>query len=162
MGDNGRIDTVLEPEAVAAVLDLLDQLERALPFMLVLSKEEKQHLAKPRAGTKQVAESVAEIQAEAGMPVAADDPMLADLGVYLGLTTIADRLAEVQQKVDDTRMQAGAEAWKEGLIRYGMLRQMARSKSELTPKLDRIQPLIKRPARRTRDEQPAEPATEQG
>lgn len=159
MQDNGKIDATLNSASLKEIIDLIQQIENKMPFLLMLSNAEKKRLAKPRVGTKQVAESVVEIQSEAGWAPAADDPMLADLSVYLGLTKVADRLSELQQKIDDTRLQAGSEAWKESLIRYGMLRQMARTRPTLTAKLDRIQPLIATRARRADKDQPEQPAS---
>jgi hypothetical protein len=138
----GRIDITLTTEAVDQCLSLLDQLEQQLPFLQLLNKSDRIRLVKPRAGAAEVMKTVTEVQIQAGMPPAANDPMVADMSVYVGLTTIGDRLASLTRRLEDTRMLAGSEAWSESLIRYGVLRQLQRSKPELKAGLDRIRPLI--------------------
>lgn len=146
---NGRVDVDLAPETVASILDVIGQIEEQMPFLLRLDAGEKQRLVKPRAGAVQVMQEIVAVQREAGMPVADNDPMLADLSVYDGLTSIGDRLAQLLRLIEDTRLQAGSEGWNQGLIRYGMLRQLERGQPELKTKLDRIQPLIISRSRRS-------------
>lgn len=138
----GRIDVTLPAETVSECVTLLDQLDERLPFLLRLKASDKNRLVKPRAGARAVMQSIVDLQTQAGIPPAADDPMLADVSVYVGLTTIKDRLEALARRIEDTHMQAGSEAWNESLIRYGMLRQLERSNPELKTGLDRIQPLI--------------------
>ena len=138
----GRIDVTLTPEDVNQCLELIRQIDRQLPFLLRLKTSEKTRLAKPRVAAQSVMQTIVELQTEAGMPPAADDAMLADMSVHSGLTLIKDRLAALSRRIEDTHLQAGSEAWSECLIRYGMLRQLERSKPELKAGLDRIQPLI--------------------
>lgn len=138
----GRIDVTLTAEAVSQCLALLGQLDQQLPFLLQLKTSDKNRLVKPRAGAHAVMQSVVDLQFQAGIPPAADDPMLADMSVYVALTTIKDRLETLTRRIEDTHLQGGSEAWNESLIRYGMLRQLERSKPELKTGLDRIQPLI--------------------
>ena len=151
--NRGRVDVTLEPETVAEVISLVEQIEQRLPFLLRLDTQEKQRLVKPRSATAQVIQEVAEMQREAGIPVADDDAMLADLTVFNGLTSITDRVTELLRLLKDTRLQAGSEGWSEVLIRYGMLRKAERRQPELKTRLDRVQSLIAgRPRRAPEDE----------
>jgi hypothetical protein len=158
----GRIDATLTAEVVSQCLALLGQLDQQLPFLLRVKTSEKNRLPKPRAGGYAVMQTIVELQTEAGIPPAADDSMLADMSVYNGLTTIKDRLEALARRIEDTHLVAGSEAWNESLIRYGMLRQLERSKPELKVGLDRIQPLItsrsRRPAPAPVEDEPETPA----
>lgn len=159
---NGRIHTILNPEVVSECVELLVQIEQRLPFLFRLKPGEKLRLVKPRAGAHAVMQTIADLQTEAGIPPAADDAMVADMSVYVGLTTINDRLSALARRVEDTQLQAGSEGWNESLIRYGMLRQLERSKPELKTGLDRIRPLItsrsSRPAPAPIEDAPDAPA----
>lgn len=155
MSDNGRIHITLDEATIAEVLALVAQIKAKLPFLIRLASDEKQGMAKARAGSEEVADKVLGLQEEAGMPVAPDDPLVADLSVYRGLTQIGDEISDVQTLIEDTKFLAGSEAWSESLIRYGMLRQKARSKPQLLDKVNRLRPLIA--PRRAR--KPAPPET---
>ena len=86
--------------------------------------------------------------------------MLADMSVHGGLTQIGDRLSVLARRIEDTKFLAGSEGWTQGLIRYGMLRQLERSNPGLKSRLDRLQRLIAGNAGRTSpgDEPEPEPA----
>ena len=145
----GRIHVTLNPEAVSAALEYLGLLEGVLPFLQLLHPAEKKRLVKPRPGAQEVLQGIADLQRDAGIPPGADDPMLADLSVYTGLTQIGDRLSSLAQRINDTCLLAGSEGWNQALIRYGMLRQLQRSNPALKARLDRLQRLIARGAGRT-------------
>jgi hypothetical protein len=113
-----------------------------LPFLIRLQPAEKSRLVRPHPGAQEVMRTIAELERDAGIPRDGDDPMLADLGVYTGLTTLIDSVSNLLGHLEDTRLQAGSEGWNESLIRYGMLRQMERRHPGLKAALDRIQPLI--------------------
>lgn len=146
---NGRIHVTLSPEVVSLILELLVTIEGQLPFLQHLMPLEKKRLVKPRAGTQEVLQGIAELQRDAGIPPGEDDPMLADLTVYRGLTQIGDRISALAQRIDDTRFLAGSEGWTQSLIRYGMLRKLERSNPTLKTRLDRLQRLIARGSGRT-------------
>ncbi len=146
---NGRIHLTLNPELVSAVLVQFDVLDAMLSFLQLLTPSEKKRLVKPRPGTQEVLEGIADLQRDAGIPPGEDDPMLADLSVYRGLTQIGDRASALVQRIEDTRFLAGSEGWTQALIRYGMLRKLERSNPTLKGRLDRLQRLIARNAGRT-------------
>ena len=153
-----RIHVTLSQEVVDETLALVTQLEELLPFLQFLKPGEKRRLVKPRPGTQEVLEGIADLQVDAGLPLEDDDPMLADLSVYDGLTQIGDRLSVLNRRILDTRFLAGSEGWTQGLIRYGMLRQIERNNPGLKTRLDRLQRLIARNAGRTAPgEEPEEP-----
>jgi hypothetical protein len=145
----GRIHLSLSPDIVGAALDQLAMLEGLLSFLQTLTTAEKKRLVKPRPGTQEVLEGIADLQREAGIPLSEDDPMLADLSLYRGLTQILDRIAVLTQRIEDTRFLAGSEGWSQALIRYGMLRKLERSNPTLKARLDRLQKLIARTSSRT-------------
>lgn len=160
---NGRIHVTLSPELVGAILEQLGIVEQLLSFLQSLTPSDKKRLVKPRPGIQEVLEGIADLQREAGIPPSEDDSMLADLSVYRGLTQIGDRVSVLGQRIDDTRLLAGSEGWSQGLIRYGMLRQLERSNPTLKARLDRLQRLIAKNAGRTTpgEEEPEAPdATE--
>lgn len=146
---NGRIHVTLNPEIVSAVLEQFSLVEQLLSFLQLVTPAEKKRLVKPRPGTQEVLEGIADLQREAGIPPGEDDPMLADLTVYRGLTQIRDRASVLVQRIEDTRFLAGSEGWSQALIRYGMLRKLERSNPTLKSRLDRLQRLIARNAGRT-------------
>jgi hypothetical protein len=158
---NGRIHVTLSPELVSAVLEQFDVVEAMLSFLQLLTPSEKKRLVKPRPGTQEVLEGIADLQRDAGIPPGEDDPMLADLSVHRGLTLIGDRASALVQRIEDTRFLAGSEGWTQGLIRYGMLRKLERTNPSLKTRLDRLQRLIARNAgRRTPGEDgPESPET---
>jgi hypothetical protein len=99
---NGRIHVTLSPEVVSAILELLVQIEERLSFLQHLKPGEKTRLVKPRPGTPEVLPGIADVQRDAGIPPGEDDPMLADLSVYEGLTRIGDRVSVLAQRIEDT------------------------------------------------------------
>jgi hypothetical protein len=125
------------------------QIEERLPFLQFLKASEKRRLVKPRAATQEVLEGIADLQVDAGLPLDDDDPMLADMSVYGGLRQIADRMSVLARRIEDTKFLAGSEGWTQGLIRYGMLRQLERTNPGLKARLDRLQRLIMRTTGRT-------------
>lgn len=138
----GRIDVVLDPAVVSECMELLAQLEERLPFLIRLKPDEKSRLVRPHPGAQEVMRTIADLERDAGVRRDGDDPMLADLSVYAGLTTVIDSVSDLLGRLEDTRLQAGSEGWNESLIRYGMLRQMERRHPALKAGLDRIRPLI--------------------
>ena len=138
----GRINATLDQSTIDQILAALNAIETMLPFLIRLTADEKTRLVKPRAGAQEVMQTVASLQRDAGLPPDPSDPMLADHSVYAGLTIVSDRMSDLLQRIDDSRLMAGSEGWNESLIRYGMLRQMQRKKPELKAGLDRIRPLI--------------------
>lgn len=157
----GRINVTLDQVAVDQILGLLSAIEALLPFLIRLTADEKTRLVKARAGAQEVMQTVVNLQREAGLPPDPSDPMVADLSVYTGLTIVSDRMSDLLQRIDDSRLMAGSEGWNESLIRYGMLRQMQRRKPELKAGLDRIRPLItsrsNRPAPAPIEDEPETP-----
>jgi hypothetical protein len=139
---NGRIHVTLDPTIVDACVSLAAQMDQLLPFLMRLKPDEKNGLVKPHPGAQEVMQTITDLQHSAGIPPGDDDPMLADLSVYTGLTTVIDCVSDLLQRLEDTRLQAGSEGWSESLIRYGILRQMERRRPELKAPLDRIRPLI--------------------
>lgn len=139
---NGRVHVTLDPSIVEACVRLTEQVRQLLPFLVRLEPDEKHRLVKPHPGAQEVLQTIADLQRSAGMPPDDDDPMLADLSVYTGLTTVIDCVSDLLKHLEDTRLQAGSEGWNESLIRYGILRQMERRRPELKTGLDRIRPLI--------------------
>jgi hypothetical protein len=144
MSNRGRIDVTMEPAVVDQIMGLIDQIEVLLPFLMLVKPSEKPRLVKPRAGMQEVVETIADLQRESGMVLVQEDPMLADLSVHTGLTTIGDRLSGLTLRIEDTKLVAGSECWSEGLVRYGMLRQLERGNPALKSRLDRVQRLIAR------------------
>lgn len=138
---NGMIDIDLTDETVTEVMSLIDQIEAKLPFLKKLEVNKNQ-LVTPHPTTPQVAEGVVEVQQAAGYAPPDPDPMTNDLSVYRGLSKLEDRLVPLLGKIRDIRYLGGSECWNEALVRYGVLRQMARSKPDLEPMLDRLRPLI--------------------
>jgi hypothetical protein len=159
---HGRIHVALDPAVVSACMDLAAQMEALLPFLMRLKPAEKSRLVRPHPGAQEVMQTIAALERDVGVPRDDDDPMLADLSVYAGLTTLIDCVADLLGRLEDTRLQAGSEGWNESLIRYGMLRQMERRHPELKAGLDRIRPLItsraRRKARGPGDDVPQDPA----
>ncbi len=157
----GRINVVFDATAVSECVELVTRLEERLSFLLRLTPAEKNRLVKPRPGAQEVMQGIAELQREAGMPPAADDPMLADMSLFVGLTTLGDRVSSLHRRIEDTKLLAGSEGWNESLIRYGMLRQVQRRNPDLKTGLDRLRPLItsrsNRPAPAPGDEEPETP-----
>lgn len=158
----GRIHVVLDDTAVSECVGLVEQLEQRLSFLVRLTPGEKNRLVKPRPGAQEVMQGIAELQREAGMPPAPDDSMLADMSLFVGLTTLGDRLSSLHRRIEDTKLLAGSEGWNESLIRYGMLRQVQRRNPDLKTGLDRLRPLItsrsNRPAPAPIEEEPETPA----
>jgi hypothetical protein len=138
----GRINVTLDQPTIDQIMTVLGAIDALLPILIRLTADEKTRLVKPRAGAQEVMQTIVNLQREAGMPPDANDPMIADLSVYAGLTAVSDRMTDLLQRIDDTRLLAGSEGWNESLIRYGMLRQVQRKKPELKAGLDRIRPLI--------------------
>lgn len=162
----GRIHLTINPELIEIILEQLNAAEGMMTFLQSLTPLEKKRLVKPRPGTQEMLQGIADLQRDAGIPPGEDDPMLADLSVYAGLTEIGDRVSALAQRINDTRLLAGSEGWSQALIRYNILRQLQRINPALKARLDRLQRLIASQAGRTtpvEDEAPEtidEPAAE--
>ncbi len=116
-----RISASLPADQLKTVLELIKQLEAALPFLMALSPEERKSL--PRMGDASrpfVDKSLKLAQAHNDfLPRSFDTgEFAADVQLYNALDTVRTRLSPLVEKLDDTMTVTGSDAYLAALEVY--------------------------------------------
>lgn len=125
MPATNHVSATVTAEQKQTVLTALDEVEKNLPFLSGLSAEDRSGLAK--MGTKSLAfVEQAVLAAEANpsaIPPAFDiAEFRRDLDLWQTLQPIAERLARLNELVDDTLLALGSDLYTGGLSTYGYLK----------------------------------------
>jgi hypothetical protein len=118
---DNKISVTLANEAQTAILQAIATIEKNLPFLINLTNEERQ--ANPKMGDKSLAfvNKACEYakQNPALVPVFLDIAEFEkDVAAANSLSNLLKPLAQLTEKLDDTTLQAGSEAYTAALIFY--------------------------------------------
>lgn len=118
---NNRIDTVISDADLGKVNDALDTIENTLSFLIGLTVEERVQLPKINVANKSFTQDAinAVVNNSNMLPAYLDKTaMEKDMNLYNQLDKIAGRMRQVLEKIDDTQMLAGSEAFVAALTAY--------------------------------------------
>ncbi len=118
---NNRIDTVISDADLAKVNTALNDLESTLSFLIGLTVEERVQLPKINVANKSFTQDAinAVVNNGAMLPAYLDKTaMEKDMNLYNQLDKLAIRIRQLLEKIDDTQMLAGSEAFVAALTAY--------------------------------------------
>lgn len=125
---NNRINARLTPEDLAAIKQAIQEINARMPFLLGLTLEERRKLAKiSRSNKLFVSDSIEVVQENPVMlphyltPEALEN----DFVLYQQLAEILLPLEQLFEKVRDTQIMAGSEAYQTSLVIYKLIRVAA-------------------------------------
>jgi hypothetical protein len=127
---NNRLSAALAPEAAAEIRQMVRQIEQKLPFLLGLTPEERKALPKINRSNKLFVDETLQACADNGnfLPPYLDvAEMRRDYELYRALGEVLQPLAQLYEKLRDTQILAGSEAFSTALMAYRMLQMAARS-----------------------------------
>ena len=118
---NNRIDTVISDADLAKVNTALNDIESTLSFLIGLTVDERVQLPKINVVNKSFTQDAinAVVNNSAMLPAYLDKTaMEKDMDLYLQLDKLAIRIRQLLEKIDDTQMLAGSEAFVAALTAY--------------------------------------------
>jgi hypothetical protein len=118
---NNRIDTVISDADLAKVNAALNDIESTLSFLKGLTVEERIQLPKINVANKSFTQDAINAVVNNGtmLPAYLDQTaMQNDMNLYNQLDKLAGRIRQVLEKIDDTQMLAGSEAFVAALTAY--------------------------------------------
>lgn len=118
---DNRIDVVFPPENRESVLQAVRNVKKGLPFLIKLSKNERDALQKIDDGRKPFVEKSIELATRnddlnPGLDLLAKAP--SDVELYSFLYTLENELNQLLESVRDTKQLAGAEAFRVARLVY--------------------------------------------
>ena len=125
-----KISVSVSPEVEQAILDEIASIERKLPFLTYLTSEDRHNLAK--MGDKTIA------FVTKGLEYAKQNPGVvppfldvvkydSDVKAVTELSKILKPLKQLLEKIDDTTMLSGSEAYADALIFYNAVKSASRA-----------------------------------
>lgn len=118
---NNRIDTVISDPDLATVNGAINTIEATLSFLIGLTVEERIQLPKINVANKSFTQDAINAVVNNGtmLPAYLDQTAIQnDMNLYNQLDKIAGRMRQVLEKLDDTQMLAGSEAYVAALTAY--------------------------------------------
>ncbi|MCF3110985.1 hypothetical protein LL912_19520 [Niabella sp. CC-SYL272] len=125
-----RVDAVLTPEALQTVKDHLAAIQQALPFLTGLTPAERMALPKINVSNKVFTEDAIQAAVNNAPLVPSfikTDEMKKDLDLYHGLDELVLVVQQLAEKLADTQLLAGSEAYSSALIVYKIFGAAAES-----------------------------------
>ncbi|MBO9617716.1 MAG: hypothetical protein J7539_01665 [Niabella sp.] len=116
-----RVDATLTPEAVQTVKDHIAAIQQSLPFLVGLTGTERMALPKINVGNKVFTEDAiqAAVNNTALLPsFVSVDEMKKDLSLYHSLDELVLLVQQLAEKLSDTQLLAGSEAYTSALAIY--------------------------------------------
>ncbi|WP_025665632.1 hypothetical protein [Aquimarina megaterium] len=127
---NNRLSVTVDPQVITEVKSKIEEINTLLPFLTGLTKEERKTLPKINRSNKLFVEDTLNSmrQNEEIVPGYINlDEVEKDYALYNELKVLALELAELSEKVNDTRILAGSEAYTTSLLAYKMFGMAAQS-----------------------------------
>jgi len=121
---NNRIDTILNDGQIASAKSLLEQMNTVMPFLLGLTRDERSNLPKISVANKVFTEDAwAILHNNPGLfpSFINATKLLNDLTLYRQLDELATISRQLTEKLEDTTMLAGSEAYVTALAVYRLL-----------------------------------------
>ena len=127
---SNRISIVLDDAKIADIRKKFEELEAALNFIIGLTIDERVNMPKINVANRTfVMDSLAALQTNASfMPAYVNVPEMGkDITVYNQLEEFTQRAAQLSEKLGDTQMLAGSEAYLTSLAAYRMFEAAAKA-----------------------------------
>lgn len=125
-----KISVTVSPEVLVSVNKAIESIGQSFPFMINLTKDERKALLK--MGDKSIAFVNKSMdyakQNPSVIPVYLNMPEFEkDVVVVNALTSVKNSLLQIAEKLDDTALQAGSEAFNAALIFYTAVKGAAKA-----------------------------------
>lgn len=127
---NNRLSVTVDPQVITEVKSKIAEINTLLPFLTGLTATERKTLPKINRSNKLFVEDTLDSmrQNEGIVPgYISLDEVEKDYALYNELKVLALELAELSEKVNDTRILAGSEAYATSLLAYKMFGVAANS-----------------------------------
>ena len=125
---NNRISAVLEPDNLKKVLLLLQDAANIMPFLIGINSEERMRLPKIDGSNRLFVQDAIKVlkQNASLMPTFVNiEELEKDFILYEQLDTILSAINQLQEKLRDTQILAGSEAYSSALVAYRMFQMAA-------------------------------------
>lgn len=127
---NNRLSVTVDPAVITEVKTKIEEINALLPFLTGLTKEERKTLPKINRSNKVFVEDTLDSMRQNGniLPNFVQvEEVEKDYSLYNDLKVLALELAALSEKVNDTRILAGSEAYSTSLLAYKMFGVAANS-----------------------------------
>ena len=127
---NNRLSVTVDPAVITEVKTRIEEINALLPFLTGLTKEERKTLPKINRSNKVFVEDTLASMRQNGniLPNFVQlEEVEKDYSLYNDLKVLALELATLSEKVNDTRILAGSEAYSTSLLAYKMFGVAANS-----------------------------------
>lgn len=127
---NNRVSASLAQQEVEDLKSLIRQIEAKLPFLLGLTNDERRLLPKISRSNKLFVDETLQACADNAslLPGYLNvEEMRKDYALYRALGDVLQPLAQLYEKVRDTQMLAGSEAYSTALMSYRMFQMAGKS-----------------------------------
>lgn len=148
-----NIDASITPADLQAIKDDFASVLRKLPFLINLTKQERQSL--PKAGPDSVSlveNSLTASRAHADILPASFDSagFKNDVDLFLALTELATLAASVFSQIDDTRLAVGSEAFQSATEVYKYVQTASKKTPGLKTVADQLGERFKKASKKTK------------
>ena len=116
-----RVSSELSATKQKTLLDLIEQIKKGLPFLIDLSKEERQSLPKMGDKTRAFVQKALDVAAQnpSFLPRSFDvDEMRKDVELFEALQPLRLAMAQLLELIEDTSIEVGCEAYLAALTVY--------------------------------------------
>jgi len=127
---NNRLSVTVDPTVITEVKNRIEEINTLLPFLTGLTKDERKTLPKINRSNKIFVEDTLDSMRQNGdiLPNFINvEEVDKDYALYNELKVLALELATLSEKVNDTRILAGSEAYSTSLLAYKMFGVAANS-----------------------------------
>ncbi|WP_299444074.1 hypothetical protein [uncultured Aquimarina sp.] len=127
---NNRLSVTVDPTVITEVKNRIEEINTLLPFLTGLTRDERRTLPKINRSNKIFVEDTLDSMRQNGdiLPNFINvEEVDKDYALYNELKVLALELAELSEKVNDTRILAGSEAYTTSLLAYKMFGVAANS-----------------------------------
>lgn len=127
---NNRLSVTVDPAAITEVKNRIEEINTLLPFLTGLTRDERKTLPKINRSNKIFVEDTLDSMRQNGdiLPNFINvEEVDKDYALYNELKVLALELATLSEKVNDTRILAGSEAYSTSLLAYKMFGVAANS-----------------------------------
>ncbi len=127
---NNRLSVTVDPQVINEVKTKIDEINTLLPFLTGLTKDERRTLPKINRSNKVFVEDALDSMRQNSDIIPSFikvDEVEKDYSLYNDLKVLSLELAELSEKVNDTRILAGSEAYSTSLLAYKMFGVAANS-----------------------------------
>lgn len=125
---NNRLSITLTPEELKKALNALQEVNAVLPFLTGLTVEERMKLPKIDGSNRLFVQDALKVMKQNGaiMPNFVNvEELEKDFTLYEQLDSVLSAVNQLQEKLRDTQMLAGSEAYSSALMAYRMFQMAA-------------------------------------